>query len=587
MTQTEENVSAVDSIDAEAIASEWLSSFAQAIASGDAKNVTTLFAQDSWWRDAVALSWDLRTLKNREGIEAYLTQNLEGAHMHDVELWDGHAPAYDDGSGNIEVFFKFRTAFGWGLGVGRLVQNGEGGWSAWSVMTSLQELDDFELRAGLNRPIGDRIPKQTWSELRRQTQEFEDEDPQVVILGAGQGGLTTAAYLELMGINALIIERNDNVGDVWRKRYDALVLHDPIWLDQLAFMPYPESWPVYTPKDKVGDWFDMYAQALDLNVWTSSEMTGCTYSEADGLWTVEVRRGDGTTRTVKAPHFVLATGMLTEPNIPDFEGIGDFEGVVRHTTSHGTGKPWAGKRALVIGTGNSGNDVAKDLADHGAQVDMLQRSPTYVIAQKDGLKVLQGTTYGPSGPGLQIADLKNLATPYPVMVDNAPAIAAMAAARDRELLEGLKAAGFRIDEGEESGGMIGLGLGATAGGFIVDVGSCDYIVDGRIGVVYGDVSRFTKTGIMLADGSTHDYDLIVLATGFKNMRETARRLLGDSVADRITPIWGLDEEGEIQGMWRPTGHPGFWTNGGSFAYTRIYTRFLAIQIAAQLSGKSA
>ncbi|RHW26265.1 NAD(P)/FAD-dependent oxidoreductase [Nocardioides immobilis] len=587
MTQTEETFSPSTSIDAESIASAWLYSFAQAVESGNVADVVGLFAESSWWRDAVVLSWNLRTLKDHEGIQAYLAEHLEGAALREIELWDGAKPAYngpDDGSGYVEVFFRFRTAFGWGLGDARLKRGEEGEWAAWTVMTSLQELDGFELAVGANRREGERIPKQSWSELRRRVQEFEDEDPQVIILGGGQGGLTAAAYLELMGVRALVIERNDRVGDVWRKRYDSLVLHDPIWLDQMAFMPYPEAWPVYTPKDKVGDWFDMYAQAMDLNVWTGSEMTGCTYSEDTREWTVEVRRSNGETRTVRAPHFILATGVFTDPHIPDIEGMHDFEGVVRHTTTHGSGKPWAGKRALVVGTGNSGNDVAKDLADHGAKVDMLQRTPTYVITQKDGLSAVHGTAYLPSGPGVQVADLMNLATPYPVSIQNAPAIAKIAGERDQKLLKDLEAVGYRIDDGQESGGMIGLGL-RSGGGFCIDVGSCDYIVDGRIGVVSGELARFTKTGIELTDGRSYDYDLVVMATGFKNMRESARRIVGDSVADHITPIWGLDEEGELQGLWRPTGHPGFWVTGGSFSYARIYSRFLTIQIVAELSGK--
>ncbi|UZG59905.1 flavin-containing monooxygenase [Rhodococcus opacus] len=577
-------VSAVTDIDV--IADVWIAEFAKAVSANDIDSIVSLFAAESWWRDAVSLSWDIRTMHGEESMRTFLGANLAAAELSGFRLWSGAEPTYTDtgnGGGYVQAFIEFRTRVGWGIAVVRLVSDVENNWVAWTLMTSLQELDGHELAAGSNRPVGERVPTTTWADHRRKVLEFADADPEVMILGAGQSGMAAAAYLGLMGIKALVIERNASVGDNWRNRYASLVLHDPIWADSLPFMQFPETWPVYTPRDKVADWFEIYEKALDLNIWTSTELVSSSYSDDEGLWTVEVRRNDGTTRTLRPKQFIFAVGLLTEPNMPELEGLKDFQGEVRHTSGHPGGKGWEGKKALVVGVCNSGQDVAKDLHDHGADVTMLQRSPTYVITQEKGLPIVYGGLYDATGPETRVADLMNLATPFSVTIKSAGQMATRIAELDRELLDGLTAAGFRLDDGVETGGMVGLGL-LKGGGFLLDVGSCDLIVDGRIKIEPGEIRRLTENGAELSNGTFVEADVIVFATGYKNMRESARRILGDSVADRCKPVWGLDEEGELNTMWRPSGHPGFWFTGGSFAHTRIYTRFLALQIAAQLRG---
>ncbi|MGW6332982.1 flavin-containing monooxygenase [Nocardia rhamnosiphila] len=587
MTQTTEALPTAESVSPEQAVASWLTPFAAAVAAHDVDGLIALFAETSWWRDVVALSWDLRTLHGDDAMRTFLEKNLAGAELKNFELWDqAPAPEFVDtgnGTGFVSAILEFETKVGWGLAVVRLTQAESGEWLAYTLMTSLQELKGFELAVGPNRPRGERIPKRSWASQREETLEFADTDPDVFILGAGQGGLSAAAYLQLMGVSTLVVEQTPRVGDIWRNRYDSLVLHDSIWLDQMPFMPFPESWPVYTPKDKVADWFEIYATALDLNVWTSTQLTSAEYSEELGRWTVEVRRADGTVRTFKPRHFIMAVGLLTEPNIPEFAGVDDFGGILHHTSTHPSGKNWAGKKAVVVGTGNSGNDVAKDLSDHGAQVTLLQRSPTYFMTQKLGHPVLQGDAYLPGGPGLRAADLMSLGTPYQLALNSAPDMVRQIAELEREIHEGLTAAGFMLDDGMESGGVIGLGL-RTGGGFVIDVGSSDYIIDGRIKMANGNIRRFTQDGIELEDDTLLEADLVVLATGFKDTTHTTRRILGDRVAGICGPVWGLDEECELAGMYRPVGQPRLWFTGGTFPYARVYNRFLAIQIAADLAG---
>ena len=448
-------------------------------------------------------------------------------------------------------------------------------------MTSLQELDNRPLAVGENRSVVERVPVTNWAARRRQEMEF-DEDPEVIVLGAGHAGLSAAAYLHLSGVRTLVLERLDNVGDVWRNRYDALVVHDPAWMDELAFMPFPDSWPVYTPKDKLGDWFEMYAKALDLNVWTGTEMTSVEYSREDERWTVGVRRPDGTARTLKPRHFVMAVGHVTEPRIPEFAGQDEFGGTVLHTSQFVGGRDWEDKEAVVVGTGNSGQDIAKDLYDQGAaKVTMVQRSPTYIITQKYSQPVLNSVYM--QGAPLRIADLRAIATPFGQMIEMAPEFTRQLGELDKEVTHGLTAAGFQVDDGSVSGGLVGLGL-STSGGYVIDVGSGDYIIDGRIAIAAGQIRRFVRDGLELADGTKLEADLVVLATGFKNMHESARLILGNEIAGQTGPVWGLDEGNELNAVWRPCGFPNLWFTAGSFPYSRIYSRFLAIQIAADLDG---
>ena len=171
----------------------------------------------------------------------------------------------------VEGFVTFETPLGHGRGAVRLVRE-DGQWVAWTVMTELDDLRGHERAIGAHRSRGPRHSPGpgggNWLDERRASVAYTDSDPDVVVLGAGQGGLSVAASLRLLGVDTLVIEKNERVGDNWRKRYHSLVLHDPVWADHLAYLPFPDSWPIYTPKDKLGDWFESYASAMELNVWT-------------------------------------------------------------------------------------------------------------------------------------------------------------------------------------------------------------------------------------------------------------------------------------------------------------------------------
>ena len=119
------------------------------------------------------------------------------------------------------------------------------------------------------------------SEPKRRLSASEKQ-PYCVIIGGGQGGIALGARLKQLDVPTIVLEKNARAGDSWRNRYRSLVLHDPVWYDHLPYIPFPENWPVFTPKDKLGDWLEMYAKVMELNYWGSSECVRAGYDEKNG-----------------------------------------------------------------------------------------------------------------------------------------------------------------------------------------------------------------------------------------------------------------------------------------------------------------
>jgi len=338
---------------------------------------------------------------------------------------------------------------------------------------------------------------------------------------------------------------------------------------------------VFIPKDKLANWFESYVDSLDLNCWTATELIGGRYDERGGHWEVTLRRADGTTRTMRPRHVVFGTGVSAIPILPDLPGLDALRGAVMHSGAYTDGAAWKGRRALVIGTGNSAHDVAQDLHASGAAVTMVQRSPTHIVSIREAQRV-----YALYAEGNPTADCDLLATamPYPVLRQSYQLTTALSREADKPLRDALAARGFRLTDGEDATGFQMMYL-RRGGGYYFNVGCSDLIADGSIGLIqYDDIDRFVPEGVRMKDGRVLPADLIVVATGFQNQQEVVRASLGDAIADRIGPVWGLDEGGELRNMWRPTPQRGLWFTAGSLAQCRIYSRFLALQIKAREEG---
>src|SRR5438105_2718667 len=233
-----------------AIANHWLAKFESALPDGD---LGSLFHADSYWRDLLALTWRIDTFRGTDELKNYSRK----AKPHGVRTDpDRTAPRYVTRAGTkaIEAIFRFETADGRGSGVLRLTPDANDGDSlkAWTLLTALDEITGLEERVGKLRPKGYAYSREfggpNWMDLRNSAAEYLDRDPTVLVVGGGQGGLSIAARLAQLQVDALIVDREKRIGDNWRNRYHALTLHNQVHVNHLPYMPFPPNWPVYIPK---------------------------------------------------------------------------------------------------------------------------------------------------------------------------------------------------------------------------------------------------------------------------------------------------------------------------------------------------
>jgi cation diffusion facilitator CzcD-associated flavoprotein CzcO len=576
---------------ATAAAEAWLDDFGAALTSGDPARIAALFAEDCHWRDILAFTWNLRTTSGAAAIAQRMAAALAHTAPHGLTLAPGRTPprrVARVGVDAIEAIFVFETSVGPCNGVVRLVTE-DGQPRAWTLLTTLDEIRGHEDPANGRRwqdvDWKRNFGGENWLDRRKRAQAYADHDPAVLVIGAAQAGLSIAARLTQLGVDTLVVDREMRIGDSWRRRYHALTLHNETRVNHLPYMPFPRSWPVFIPKDMLANWFEIYAEAMELNVWTQTELIGGTWDETAGNWDVQLRRPDGTERRMRPRHIVFANGVSTTPIMPDLPGLKEFCGAVRHSGHYGSGLDWKGKRALVLGTGTSGHDVAQDLCVSGAaEVTLIQRSPTLIVSLKEAQ-----APYALYDEDILFEDLDLLATsfPFPIYRRSHQRITAMNRAADGQLLEGLERRGFRLTSGPDDTGWQ-IMYQSRGGGYYFDAGCSQMIVDGRIGLIqYADIERFGPQGAVMKDGTIKQADLIVLATGYEGQAAAARRLLGDEVGERIGPVWGFDDEGELHGMWRPTGQQGLWFLAGGLAQCRIFSKVLALQIKARELGIAA
>jgi thioredoxin reductase len=562
------------------IANHWFARLEHALATGDRALLESLFHADSHWRDVLALTWRIGTVSGARAIAGALLEHARRAHPSGFRTDpERTAPRHVTRAGTkcVEAIYRFETALGRGSGVLRFLSetNNNDEPKAWTLLTALDELKDHEENVGRRRPHGWSYSRDfagpNWLDLRKQNSTYEGRDPAVLVVGGGQGGLTVAARLGQLQVDTLIVDRWPRVGDNWRRRYHALTLHNQVHVNHLPYMPFPPSWPVYIPKDKLANWFESYAEAMELNYWSGTEFEGGAYDEDKERWSVTVRRADGSPRELHPRHVVLATGVSGIPNIPDIAPLKAFSGKVIHSSRYEDGEAWKGKRALVIGTGNSGHDIAQDLYSAGAQVTIVQRSPT-LITNCDPSAQLVYSLYS-EGPPLEDCDLITASVPLRISRESHKLATQHAKQLDRDLLERLEKRGFKLCDGEDGTGWQFMYL-TRGGGYYFNVGCSDLIADGKIGL-----AQFDELPELLRDA-----DLVVLATGWKRQEHLVKKLFGADVTARVGPIWGFGEGQELRNMFQRTPQPGLWFIAGSFAQCRIYSKYLALQIKATEAG---
>ena len=575
--------------------SAWFTDFGNALASGDASAATALFADECYWRDLVAFTWNITTLEGRDAIAAMLK-----ARLADVKPagWAVRGEA-GEADGVTDGWFTFETGAGRGEGHIRLKDG-----RCWTLLTSLVELKGFEEPHGPTRPKGVEHgafhERETWAE-RRAAEEASlgiTQQPYCLIVGGGQGAIGLGARLKRLGVPTLIVEKNEKPGDSWRKRYKSLCLHDPVWYDHMPYLPFPDHWPIFSPKDKIGDWLEMYAGVMELNYWGSTEVKSAKYDEAGKDWTVEAVRA-GQPLTLRPKQLVLATGQSGVPNIPKFPGMETFKGEQQHSSKHPGPDAYAGKKCVVIGSNNSAHDICAALWEVGADVTMVQRSSTHIAKSDTLMELALGGLYSEAavknGIDHHKADLIFASVPYKIMHSFQIPVYEEMAKRDADFYARLKKAGFMLDFGEDGSGLFMKYL-RRGSGYYIDVGAGELVADGKIKLKSGPgaaVKAIKPDGVAFADGSELPADLIVYATGYGSMNGWAAELISQDVADKVGKCWGLGSgttkdpgpwEGELRNMWKPTRQEALWFHGGNLHQSRHYSQYLSLQLKARKEG---
>jgi len=571
-----------------------LTDFGHALEQGDIDRATEFFVEDSYWRDLVTFTWNLNTCEGRAEIADMLRAQLSAIKPHDWQIAEGEVATEEGGVTTAWIQFETDVARGYGL-----IRLRDG--RIWTLLTTMVELKGHEEPLGFARPLGAKHGaaknQPTWKEDREREQAELGylEQPYVLIVGGGQGGIALGARLRQLGVPTIIAEKNDRAGDSWRNRYKSLALHDPVWYDHFPYLKFPPNWPVFTPKDKLGDWMEMYTNIMELNYWTRTTCKSATYDDAAQEWTVVVDR-DGEEITLRPKQLVLATGMSGKANLPQFPGMETFKGEQQHSSQHPGPDAYRGKKAVVVGSNNSAHDICAALWENDVDVTMVQRSSTHIVKSDTLMEIGLGALYSEEavrgGMTTEKADLTFASVPYAILHAFQIPLYEQMKERDAEFYAGLEKAGFWLDWGADGSGLFMKYL-RRGGGYYIDVGACQLVIDGKIKLAHGNVAEVVEDGLVLEDGTHLEADLIVYATGYGSMNGWAADLIGQDVADKVGKCWGLGSDtpkdpgpwvGEERNMWKPTRQEALWFHGGNLHQSRHYSQFLSLQLKARMEG---
>src|SRR5579872_5361000 len=318
----------------------WLDTFAATLKTQDTVAAAALFLPDGFWRDVLAFTWNIQTAAGRTAIAATLLDTLARAQPQNFRIPPARTPprwVRRAGTDAIETLFAFETALGSANGVLRLTPDPQAPsrLRAWTLITALHELKGHEeipaRRADDNAGLRD-FGAENWLDRRNSARAYKDRDPAVIVVGGGQAGLSIAARLHQLGVDTLIVDRHERIGDNWRKRYHSLTLHNEVHVNHLPYLPFPPTFPTYIPKDKLANWFEFYVEAMELNFWTGTELVAGSYDDTAKCWRVTLRRLDGSERIMRPRHLVFATGVSSIPSFPkDVPGLDAFRGTKVHS----------------------------------------------------------------------------------------------------------------------------------------------------------------------------------------------------------------------------------------------------------------
>src|SRR6202022_2451976 len=566
-------------------AENWLAQFERALAQPDDGLLKTLLCADSHWRDVLALTWNIKTVSGGDAIVRELKAHVGRVQPTSFRIDpDRTAPrrVTRAGTNAIEAIFTFETSEGRGNGVLRLIPDGKEGntLKAWTLLTVLDEIKGHEDRLGRSRPQGKAYSRDfrgpNWLDVRKATSAYADHDPAVLVVGGGQAGLSTAARLTQLEVDTLIVDREQHIGDNWRNRYHA----------GSAQSSARESPSVHALSAHLAGLYPQ-RQACRLArglCWKH----GAQLLDGDRIRGGFLQRKRGAMVCCAPPRGRHETGDAptayrhghrsewdSEPSRnPDAMRLPGYDSAL---------EPIRGWRCLEGQESprhrlGQQRHIAQDLHSSGAKVTLVQRSSTLIVNVEPSAQ-LPYALYD-EGPSLEDCDLIATSIPLPLARKSHILLTEQAKNLDKDLLDGLRRVGFKLDFGEDGTGWQFKYL-TRGGGYYFNVGCSDLIVKGKIGLVqFSDIAAFVAEGARVRTGETLAADLVVLATGYKGQEHLVRKLFGNDVADRVGPIWGFGDGQELRNMFTRTAQPGLWFIAGSFAQCRIYSKYLGLQIKA-------
>lgn len=564
-------------------------------AKNDSDTLANAFLNEGYWRDLLAFTWNIKTLEGPAQISDMLQSQLPHINAHSFTI-DPSEPASED-MGMATAWLTFETDEAHGYGHIRLA-----GDKIFSLFTSIAELKGHEEPLGTKRPFGtshgadkNRINWKDGLEKERQELGYKTQ-PYALIVGGGQSGLALGARLKMLGVPTIIIEKNNKAGDNWRKRYKSLCLHDPVWYDHLPYIPFPENWPVFTPKDKLGDWLEFYCEMMELNYWTNTSCKHAQYDAVSKQWTVNVER-NGEDLILKPSQLIIATGLSGKKKMPTFKGAEQFKGDQHHSSQHPGPDKYKGKKALVVGSNNSAHDIAAALWENDVDVTMMQRTSTLIVRSEPLMNIALSPLYSEqalsNGITTERADMILASLSVRLIAAGEKETYDKIQKEDADFYDRLRKAGFQLDFGEDGTGTYLKAL-RRGSGYYIDVGASELVADGEIKLKNtSGIKEITENSVIFDDDSELETDLIVYATGYGNMKGWIEELISQEVADKVGIIGGLGSdttydpgpwEGEPRNLWKPTNQPGLWIQAGNLFMSRFYSKYTALQIKARMEG---
>ncbi|PYH35349.1 monooxygenase [Aspergillus neoniger CBS 115656] len=582
-----------------------------ALATGDMKALEVCFyADQAYWKDQLALTWHLRTFSAPRTIAASLleTANLRnvfgGVEVDGAAVFLPATPVLQF----IDCPLVFKTQSPSGLCRGKMlllpVVNDEQriAWKIWILSTRLESLDVQPENENLLQFPG------------RKLNESMDFETDVFIIGAGNAGVALSARLKALGVESVIVDRNPCPGDNWALRYDCMQFHIPTAFCELPYMCYDKELqtPHLLTRQDLASQVRRYVETFSLNTIHSVKVLSTEYDEVAKKWHVTFASPAGQRRAT-SKHLVMATGIGSQkPNMPQIAEPQLYKGINVHSAEYKNAKllrEQGAKSVMVIGSANTAFDVLSDCHKADLDATMVVRSPTYVVPLE---YVCDKNSLGAYDGGVDAADKLILSLPAVVDGQIARGLFAMLAANEPQRYAALEAAGFPVLDSRNPDCALMHNLLERAGGHYIDVGGTKLIEERRVNVKAGvEPVAYTKSGLRFSDGSCVDADSIVWCTGFSdsNIVTTATEILGGEpstnasageaeptgsekrilgprdIASRLDATWGLDDEGEIRGMWkRHLNLDNIWIMGGYTQQHRWHSRTLALQIKAALEG---